>query len=128
MGDLLISDPHDGEGVTIETLTGKVALDEDEAMELLHVLSERFGAYKDLDRLHKVLRRLLALTGDEPEEEQDAAWAAASRAAAGLPEEPRPTRFDGMPGGGVCWCLNPESPLVCEDCPAPGVPRGGGDA
>lgn len=29
----------------------------------------------------------------------------------------RPTAFDAQPGGGVCRCLNPDSPLVCEDCP-----------
>jgi hypothetical protein len=30
---------------------------------------------------------------------------------------PRRTAFTDAPGGGVCQCLNPASPLVCEDCP-----------
>lgn len=28
----------------------------------------------------------------------------------------RRTRFDDQPGGGVCRCLNPESPVVCDGC------------
>lgn len=28
----------------------------------------------------------------------------------------RRTRFDAEPGGGVCRCLNPESPVVCDGC------------
>lgn len=28
----------------------------------------------------------------------------------------RRTRFDDEPGGGVCRCLNPASPVVCDGC------------
>lgn len=28
----------------------------------------------------------------------------------------RRTSFDGQPGGGVCRCLNPKSPVVCDGC------------
>ncbi len=31
--------------------------------------------------------------------------------------ERRETAYTCAPGGGVCRCLNPDSPLVCEDCP-----------
>jgi hypothetical protein len=31
--------------------------------------------------------------------------------------EPRLTAFSDLPGGGVCHCLNPDSPVVCSDCP-----------
>jgi len=43
------------------------------------------------------------------------AWLA--RVAVGLPPEPRRTAFTDLPGGGVCHCLNPDSPVVCSDCP-----------
>lgn len=31
-------------------------------------------------------------------------------------EYARKIRFTDMPGGGVCRCLNPDSPIVCEGC------------
>lgn len=32
------------------------------------------------------------------------------------PLGPRPTRQSLMPGGGVCRCLHPDSPVVCDGC------------
>lgn len=39
-----------------------------------------------------------------------------SVARAAMPIERRETRFSNAPGGGVCQCLNDESPIICDGC------------